>query len=335
MEEPGAAIWGAGNVSAEHLRAYVNNPDCAVRAIGSRSAQSAEAKRDMFDLDCPIYTDYDAFLADPNIDLFSICTPADNHARETIRGAAAGKHMLIEKPVATSFADLHAMAEAVSRAGVKTVVSFVLRWNEMVANAKSLIAAGALGDVFYVQTDYWHSATFGGNRRGWRSPHAALLMGGCHAVDLARYLMDADATAVTALGFNVNPDNPGTANTAALIEFGNGRAGKVSAITEAGMPYVFNIEVLGTEGAFRNGQLYSALLPGQNDWAEVPSIGPVSGDVAHHPFQGQIDHFVDCAVNDRDSHVDLADAVNTHEVCLAAGVSIERGGEKIGLPFRG
>lgn len=57
MDKPGAAIWGAGNVSTENLRAYVNNPDCAVRAIGSRSAESAAAKRDMFDLDCPIYTD--------------------------------------------------------------------------------------------------------------------------------------------------------------------------------------------------------------------------------------------------------------------------------------
>ncbi len=331
MGKLGAAIWGAGNVSAEHLRAYVKNPDCEVRAIGSRSAGSAEAKREQFDLDCPIYTNYDAFLADANIDMFSICTPASRHARETILGAVAGKHMLIEKPGATNLDDLHAMAEAVARSGVKTVVSFVLRWNEMVANAKSLIASGALGRVFYVQTDYWYSSSFGKTGSGWQAPHDALLLGGCHAVDLARYLMDADATSVTALGFNVDPDNTSMANTTALLEFANGRVGKVSAITEAGMPYVFNVEVFGTEGAFRNGHLYSNMLPGQNDWTFIPSIRPSSGDVAHHPFQKQIDHFVDCVRHDRDSHVDLADAVNTHEVCLAAAVSIERGNKKVGL----
>ncbi len=335
MEILGAAIWGAGNVSTEHLRAYVANPDCEVRAIGSRSANSAETKRDMFDLDCPIYTNFDSFLSDPNIDLFSICTPPDGHSRETILGAQAGKHMLIEKPVATSFEELHSMAEAVSNAGVKTVVSFVLRWNEMVANAKSLIEAGALGEVFYVQTDYWHASALGGVRSGWRSPHTALLMGGCHAVDLAPYLMNADATSVIALGVNVDAENSSTANTTALIEFDNGRIGKVSAITEARMPYVFNVEVFGTEGTFRNGHVYSALFPEQNDWAFVPSIEPVSGNVAHHPFQGQINHFVDCVLNDEDSHADLADAVNTHEVCLAAAVSIDRGNQKIGLPFKG
>ena len=335
MDTLGAAIWGAGNVSTEHVRAYVGNGNCEVRAIGSRSASSAEAKRDLFDLDCPIYTDYDAFLADPNIDLYSICTPPEGHSRETILGAEAGKHMLIEKPVATNFEDLHSMADAVSKAGVKTVVSFVLRWNEMIANVKSLIEADALGEVFYVQTDYWHPMASRGLGSGWRGPYTALLSGGCHAVDMARYLMNADVAAVIALGVNVNPENTSTANTATMLEFENGRMGKVSCITEARMPYVFNVEVFGTEGTFRNGHVYSKLFPKQDDWAFVPSVEPESADVAEHPFQGEIDHFVHCILNDEDSHVDLADAVNTHEVCLDAEVSIERGNEKISLPFGG
>ena len=295
----------------------------------------------MFNLDCAIYTDFEAFLSDPHIDLFSICTPADNHSRETILGAQAGKHLLIEKPVATSFEQLHEMAEAVAKAGVKTVVGFVLRWNEMITNAKSLIESGALGEVFYVQTDYWHPMSmwplwYRGATGGWASQQTPFLLGGCHAVDIARYLMDSDVISVVALGVDVNPDNASTAaNIATMIEFDNGKVGKVSCVTEARMPYVFNVEIFGTEGTFRNGNVYSKSFPAQSDWVYVPSIEPDSGDLTHHPFQGAIDHFVDCVLNDEDSHVDLAKAVNTHEVCLAAEVSIRRGNAMVGLPFIG
>jgi predicted dehydrogenase len=172
------------------------------------------------------------------------------------------------------------------------------------------------------------------NSRAWKSKYAALLMGGCHAVDMARYLIDADAISVIALGANVNPANASIANAVTMIEFDNGRFGKVSCITEARMPYVFNVEIFGTDGTFRNGDVYSKLFPAQNDWVRVPSVMPDRADVAGHPFQGQIDHFVDCVVSDRDSHVDLADAVNTHEICLAAEVSIARGNARVALPFR-
>ena len=335
MGSLGAAIWGAGSVSTEHIRSYVANPHCEVRAIGSRTRASAESKRDMFGLDCAIYTDYEEFLADSEIDVFSICTPAENHSREAILGAEAGKHMLIEKPVATSFEELRAMDRAVREAGVKTVVSFVLHWNEMITNLKTLIAAGALGEVFYVQTDYWHPLWVRGKDGAWEQEQTSMLQGGCHAVDMARYLMESDIVSVTALGVDVNPNNVSNANMTTLVEFANGRIGKVSCIGESRMPYVFNVEVFGSEGTFRNGHLYSHLTPAQNDWIYVPSIEPDSADVEHHPFQGQIDHLIECILEDKDSHVDLRDAVNTHEACLAAEVSIARDNEKVRLPYEG
>ena len=101
------------------------------------------------------------------------------------------------------------------------------------------------------------------------------------------------------------------------------------------MPYVFNVEVFGSEGTFRNGHMYTHLTPGQNDWIYVPSVEPDSADVAQHPFQGQIDHLIECILEDKDSHVDLSDSVNTHEVCLAAEVSIGRDNAKVRLPYEG
>ena len=60
---------------------------------------------------------------------------------------------------------------------------------------------------------------------------------------------------------------------------------------------------------------------------------PDSGDVEHHEFQQEIDHFVDCILNDVESHVNLADAVKTHQVCLAIDQSAAAGGKPVKLPL--
>src|SRR5438552_539574 len=101
VERLGVAIQGAGNVSTAHLRAYLDNPHCEVVAIGSRTIEGAARKVAQLGLDpaqVRLYDDYDALLADRRVDAISICTPPARHALETIKGAQAGKHLLIEKP---------------------------------------------------------------------------------------------------------------------------------------------------------------------------------------------------------------------------------------------
>lgn len=341
----GIAIQGAGNVSTEHLKAYIRNPRTRVVAIGSRTLHGAAAKAREVGLEpdsgpdqVTLYDNFDALLADPRVDALSICTPAERHAQETIAAARAGKHLLIEKPVATSVEQLHAMHVAVQAAGVRTVVSFVLRWNPLVLTIKALLADGAFGRPFLVQTDYWHNVVEAGYPRARsgsrRSPVSAMVGGGCHAMDMARYLMGEDVVQVTALTRDVSPDHASPANTVALLQFAGGAMGKVSACTEQWMPYVFNIELFGPDGAIRGNRLFTRKLPGLTGFVEIPTVMPDSGAVSHHPFQGEIDHFVDCILAGAESHVSLADAVNTHEACFAADRSAAAGGTPIKLPLR-
>ena len=65
----------------------------------------------------------------------------------------------------------------------------------------------------------------------------------------------------------------------------------------------------------------------------VPTILPDSGDVEHHPFIGEIEHFVDCILNDVESDVNVEDAVKTHEVCIAVDMSAEQDGQPVRLPL--
>jgi UDP-N-acetyl-2-amino-2-deoxyglucuronate dehydrogenase len=338
----GIAVQGAGNVSTGHLTAYLGNPNCRVLAIGSRTKEGAARKAREVGLDpttIGIYDSVEELLAHPGVDAVSICTPHSRHAADAIAAARAGKHCLIEKPVAMNREQLHAMDTAIAKADVRTVCGFVLRWNPSIQATKALIAEGMLGDLLYVQTDYWHnpeqSGYPGSENHLQHMDASAMLLGGCHAVDLARYLMDSDIVEVSAQQTAGEPDLPFPPMQAAVVKFANGKIGKVSACVEQWMPYQFNVDLLGTDGGLRDNRFYSRKLPGVTDWATFPTILPNSGAVSHHPFAGEVAHFLDCVRNDVESHASLHDAVNTHEACFAIDRSGAEGGVAIRLPLAG
>lgn len=325
--EIGVGVQGAGWVSTEHIRAYQNNPHTRVVAIGSRTREGAQRKAEQTGVDVPVFDRFEDLLAHPEVDLVSLCTPPERHAEETIQAAQAGKHILIEKPVALDPADLPRMQAAVQAAGVRTAVCFVLRWNPAFANIQALKAEGLLGSTYFVQTDYWNPQD--------KAAEGAMLGGGCHAMDAARYLMGSDVVEVTALRSGEPGPAPhaGAPDTVALVRFADGGMGKVSALTSQAMPYHFNIDLFGTDGVVRGDRVYTAKLPGLTGMAHLPTVLPDSGDVTHHPFPQTIGHLVDCVRAGKESHVNLADAINTHEACFAADLSAAQGGRPVRLPL--
>ena len=110
-----------------------------------------------------------------------------------------------------------------------------------------------------------------------------------------------------------------------LLRFEGGAIGKVSANLDVVQPYTFPIEVFGDRGSVKDNRLWSHRFPGQKGWIEIPTILPDSSDVTHHPFQAQMDHFVDCILAGRESHCNLEDAFHTHEVIFAAQKCYETG----------
>ena len=88
------------------------------------------------------HDDFAKALAEPDVDIVSICTPQHLHREHVIAAARAGKHVVIEKPAGNSLDELRRMQAAVRAAGVRTVVSFVLRWNPLFRELKRRMAAG-------------------------------------------------------------------------------------------------------------------------------------------------------------------------------------------------
>ena len=139
MEPYGVAILGTGNVAKGHLKAIQATEGAKLVALGTRVQERGQAWAVEQGVSCPIYSDLEQLLEDDQVDIVIIATPNNQHAQQTIQVAKAGKHILIEKPVALNLQDLRAMQAAVQESGVRTLVSFVLHWNPALNIAKRLV----------------------------------------------------------------------------------------------------------------------------------------------------------------------------------------------------
>lgn len=331
----GVALNSCGMVAYEHARAYLRDERCEIVGVTSRTQASAEKLVSTLGLDCTIYPDYDALLDDARVQAVSITSPNYLHAAEATAAARAGKHLLLEKPPGIHHAELDTLADALRGSGLSTVCSFVLRWNPLVANLTRLQQEGAYGDVFFVQTDYWHGAGSIINSDRWIAKReftgSGVLAGGSHAVDLARHF-GGDIASVSAYGTHRLEGFEYDTTVSAALQLANGGVGRVSVCLDAPGPYQFNIEIIGSEGMSRQDRVWSKrAFPQQNDWVTIPCITPGSGAVSHHPFAAEIAHFLDCIQEGRDGEPSVAHAIETARVCLAIDESAAQGGAPVAV----
>lgn len=334
----GVAIHGAGSVARAHAASWQRCPAANIVSITSRSADSAERLAEELGIHCQTNRSWNDVLDDPQVDIVDLTGPNYVHAEQAIAAAEAGKHLLIEKPIAMTVEDNGALQNAVARSGVRSVASFVLRWNPLFDNIKSLLAQETIGQLVYAEVDYWHN--IGPSYLGWEwarhreTGGSSMLLAGCHAVDALRWFVRDEVVEAAAFAANPLRRYEYDANVVAVVKFNSGVIGKVSTLFDVELPYTFNIDLIGTERAIRDQRLWSSkLLPGQTDWAVLPTLLPDSGDVDHHPFDAEINHLVDCIRRGVESHCNVADAYHTHELCLAIDRSVKLGGEKVALPL--
>ena len=141
-------------------------------------------------------------LADPDIHVVSICSYPHQHKDQAIAAAKAGKHLIIEKPLALSWKDCQAVQEAVQHAGVKTCVCFECRFSSQFLTIKAIIDKGLLGKIHYGEVDYYHGIGPWYGQYRWnttkQSGGSSLLSAGCHAMDALLLCMGEDVEVVSA-----------------------------------------------------------------------------------------------------------------------------------------
>jgi UDP-N-acetyl-2-amino-2-deoxyglucuronate dehydrogenase len=335
MAKYGVGIIGAGWVAGEYVKVFRDHPQTDLVGIYNRTPGKATALMRQHGVDATEFESVDELFADDRIAIVASCTHPDVRAEHCVRAAETGRHIVIEKPIGLTPADTAAVREAVTKAGVKTVSSVVLRWNPQFLTVKQLIADGVLGELVYGEADYWHPLreyypgyrAFVSKERG----RSAFLCGGVHAVDILRYV-GGEIVEVAAFSGpkRINADYEYDPNVIASLRFANGAVGKLSTILDADTPYIFSTRLFGTEGTILNNEVYSSKhYPGSLGYWKFPTIEPDSADVTHHPFREEIEHFIDCIERDVESHASIHDTHKTMAVCFAIDESAAAGGRPV------
>lgn len=183
-------IIGTGSISNEHINAYLKNADIELYAFCDISEERLTKMAEKYGV-TKTFTDMNEMLKLKEIDAVSICTWNSSHAECTIAALNAGKHVICEKPMATSTKDARAMKAAADKSGKLLMIGFVRRYGNDCELLKEFIDNGYFGDLYYAKATYLRRKGCPG---GWfgdkaRSGGGPLIDLGVHVIDLVRFLM--------------------------------------------------------------------------------------------------------------------------------------------------
>src|SRR5262245_35961686 len=149
-------IAGYGWVSGAHITAINATPQAQVTAICSSRKLDSDELSARHGGQITAYDNFKALLADKNIHVVSLCSYPHQHADQAVAAAEAGKHLIIEKPLAITWEDCQRIQKAIQKAKVRTCVCFECRFASQFLTIKAVIDKGLLGRIHYGEVDYYH-----------------------------------------------------------------------------------------------------------------------------------------------------------------------------------
>ncbi len=194
MDKLRVGIIGVGWPGQRHIEGYQKNPNAQIVALSDVNTEAAEKVRAEYSVDgARIYGDYREMLESPDVDAVSICTPNFLHGPMAIDALDAGKHVLLEKPLAHNLEEGEHIAAKAASSDRALMIAFNNRYRPDSRMLKEQIEAGVLGDIYYAKTGWLRGASIF-FLRGWftqraRSGGGPLIDLGVHMLDLALWFM--------------------------------------------------------------------------------------------------------------------------------------------------
>jgi predicted dehydrogenase len=251
----GFAIVGAGMIADYHRRAIEANADKGAKlvAVGHYEPARFDEIAVRFGVPCE---DYDTLLSRPEVEVVCICTPSGHHADQAIAAVRAGKHVLVEKPMALSLADADLMIETSRAHGVQLGVVLQRRAEPLFRQIKQALANGDLGDLtqavvtmpYYRGDAYYAQADWRGT---WALDGGGVLMNqGIHIIDLLVWMMG-DPVEIQAYAGALHRKVEVEDVAAAALRFANGSLATITATTTAAPGFPHRLEFYGTNGGIQ------------------------------------------------------------------------------------
>ena len=253
MSKIGFGIVGCGMIAQFHARAINEIKGAKLVAVFTSKAENGKKVAELVG-GCEIYTDYAQFLKHPGLHIVNICTPSGAHLEPGVQAAAAGKHVVVEKPLEITLARCDKLIAACDKHKVKLCTIFPSRFGAANLTLKAAIDAGrfgrlTLGDAY---VKWWRTQEYydnGGWRGTWKLDGGGAYMNqAIHNVDLLQWFMG-DVAAVTGFTGTLAHERIEVEDTGiAALKFRNGALGVIEASTSAFPGMLKKTEIHGTQG---------------------------------------------------------------------------------------
>jgi len=249
------AILGAGVAADYHRQAIAANEDQGARlsAVGHYDPARFDEISARFDAPC---VPYETILRDPDVDCVCICTPSGQHEEQAVAAAAAGKHVLVEKPMALTLGGADRMIETCAGAGAQLGVVLQRRATPVFERIKEAVAGGHLGTLtlgaitlpYYRPESYYGQAAWRGT---WEMDGGGVLMNqGIHLVDLLVWLMG-DPVEAAGYADTLSRDIEVEDTLAGVLRFASGAVATITATTTTHPGFPHRLEIYGTDGGIQ------------------------------------------------------------------------------------
>ncbi len=254
VRQLGFAVVGLGAISRMHLESISSLPTARLVSVVARNPERAQRVADEYG--CDAYTDYRQALDRKDVDVVTILTPSGARRDIALDAAAAGKHVIAEKPLEITVKRIDEMIAACDKAGVVLAGIFQFRFKPAWRYLKRAASEGRLGRLFvgdaynkwYRTREYYASASWRGT---WELDGGGALMNqGIHVVDLLQWIMG-DVEEITAYVRTLRHSIEAEDTAAAILRYRNGAVGVIEATTSVYPGYPMSVEVHGERGTVK------------------------------------------------------------------------------------
>jgi predicted dehydrogenase len=212
-------LIGCGYVTRDrHLPALKRTPHLRVIAVADLDSAAASDVAQRWGVTC--YTDADQLLADGAVEAVAVCVPPAAHVEVAVAALQAGKHVLVEKPLALSLADADRLIEEADGTPSRVLMGFNLRWHALIRQARKALIEGVVGKVVQIRTTFSDPLILRDKVPPWRVDRrlggGALLDKAVHHFDLWRFLLDDEVDEVFALSRSTHGEDDAVTVTARM-----------------------------------------------------------------------------------------------------------------------
>jgi predicted dehydrogenase len=298
--------WGL--LSTAHINRSVIpplrlSPRNQLVAVASRDKARADEYAKKWEIPTT-YGSYEALLADPNIDVIYNPLPNGMHAEWTIKAAQAGKHVLCEKPIGVTPAEVDAMADAAKKAGVYVTEGFMYRHHPQTLKVKQLVESGAIGKLRLVRGSFtFNIAREDDIRLNKELTGGSIWDVGCYPISYARYIIGAEPVEV--FGRQVTSKSGVDETFVGQMRF----PGDVYAQFDSGFraPFRTHIEIVGSEGIITVPRPFKPNDQDQVLLSKGDTVETVTSD-SEVLYLGEVEDIADAILNGKPPRISLADS---------------------------